>query len=71
MTPRCITTTKPGGVDPATVLVSRSFANLPGRCLWLNDATSSSNVFTMSFRGATCNAGDAITPGVLRLPNHL
>lgn len=39
----------PVGADSGTVLFTRSFENLPGGCLWLTDASPSSNMFTVSF----------------------
>jgi hypothetical protein len=37
------------GFDQANVLFSQSFASQPGGCLWLTDATSTSNIFTVDF----------------------
>ena len=37
------------GFNPANVLFSQSFASQPGGCLWLTDATSRSNIFTVDF----------------------
>jgi hypothetical protein len=37
------------GFDPANVLFTKSFASLPGGCLWLTNATATSNIFTVDF----------------------
>ncbi len=38
-----------GSALPGTVLFSQSFANQPGGCLWLTDATANANIFSVTF----------------------
>ena len=37
------------GFDQANVLFSRRFTSQPGGCVWLTDATATSNIFTVDF----------------------